>query len=82
MSVVYNNLLWGGVSYRLSDAIVPMVGIYYDLGPGTLKFGYSYDVTTSLLRQYSSGSHEVMLGYCFKIPKVDKVQKHKTVRFL
>ncbi len=83
INVLYNNLIWGGVSYRFQDAIVPMIGIVKEgIGPGTLKFGYSYDVTTSALRQYSSGSHEIMLGYCFKIPEVEKVQKHKTVRFL
>lgn len=80
--VMYNNLLWAGVSYRMNDAIVPMIGVQKDLGQGTLKFGYSYDLTTSLLKQYSSGSHELMLGYCYKVSSDSKTQKHKTVRFL
>jgi hypothetical protein len=29
----------------------------------------AYDITTSRLNQYSSGSAEVFLGYCFKIEK-------------
>lgn len=83
LNVLYNNLIWGGVTYRYQDAVAPMVGVIKDgLGPGTLKVGFSYDITTSLIRQYSSGTIEVMLNYCFKIPVRDKVNKHKTVRFL
>jgi type IX secretion system PorP/SprF family membrane protein len=79
---LYNNMFWGGVSYRATDAIVPMFGIQKDIVPGTVKFGYSYDVTTSMLKKYNSGTHEIMLGYCFNLPDNSKVQKHKTVRFL
>lgn len=79
---IYNNLVWAGVSYRVQDAIVPMIGVQKDIGPGTIKFGYSYDVTTSILKQYSSGSHEIMLGYCFNMADQKQSGKHKTVRFL
>ncbi|MGD1844481.1 MAG: type IX secretion system membrane protein PorP/SprF [Salibacteraceae bacterium] len=87
LTAMYNKLLWGGVSYRYQDAIIPMVGINYGmpgsgLTGGTLKFGYSYDVTTSLIRQHSAGSHEIMLNYCFSIEIPPKLTKHKTVRFL
>jgi type IX secretion system PorP/SprF family membrane protein len=81
---IYNNLFWGGVSYRLTDAIVAMVGIEKQGigGPnGTLKVGYSYDVTTSAIKNHSSGSHELMLGYCFKLPEKKKVTIHENVRF-
>jgi hypothetical protein len=56
---LYNNMLWLGVSYRTEDAIAPMLG--YQFKPNEksmLKIGYSYDVTTSRLKNYSSGSHE------------------------
>lgn len=81
---MYNQLVWAGVSYRLKDAIAPMVGVQINkLGPGTLKFGYSYDVTTSALKTYSSGSHEIMLGYCFNVtPKPKVITKFYNVRFL
>lgn len=82
MVALYNNLVWAGVSYRMKDAIAPMAGVQKDIGPGTLKFGYSYDVTTSVLKQYSSGSHEIMLGYCFNMPDQNQRGKHKSVRFL
>jgi len=84
MSVEYNNKFWGGVTYRAVDAIVPMVGVNHSFNtiPGTFKFGYSYDVTTSLIRTASSGTHEILLNYCFKLNIVRPIEKHKTVRFL
>lgn len=79
---IYNNLVWAGVSYRVQDALVPMIGVQKDIGPGTLKFGYSYDVTTSLLKPHAKQTHEIMLGYCFNMPDNKQSGKHKTVRFL
>lgn len=79
------NGIWAGVSYRVKDAIVPMVGYQQALGdknPGMLRIGYTYDVTTSEIKSYSSGSHEIMVNYCFNINPVPKIQKSKTVRFL
>ncbi|MCX6290236.1 MAG: type IX secretion system membrane protein PorP/SprF [Bacteroidetes bacterium] len=78
-NLVINNKYWGGLSYRLQDAIVIMVGM--EIIPN-LKFGYSYDLTTSDIKTYSSGTHEVMLGYCFKPVKVIHRQFHRNVRFL
>lgn len=81
---IYNKMFWGGVSYRLTDAIVAMVGFERAGigGPnGSLKFGYSYDITTSTIKNHSSGSHELMLGYCFKVASKPKVTIHENVRF-
>lgn len=82
LMLVYKQQFWAGLSYRMSDAIAPMIGVNYPLGNGNLKFGYSYDITLSLLKSYSAGSHELMLGYCLDIPDKNKVERHKTVRFL
>jgi type IX secretion system PorP/SprF family membrane protein len=82
MTLMYKEQVWAGLSYRFTDAIVPMIGLMYPMGNGSLKFGYAYDITTSLLKQYSSGSHELMLSYCMGINEKNKVQRHKTVRFL
>lgn len=74
-----NSRYWVGASYRLQDAIVFMAGL--EIMPN-LKFGYSYDMTTSEIKTYSSGTHEIMLGYCYKPTKVVKRQFHRNVRFL
>ncbi len=69
---------WIGGSYRLEDAFVIMAGFTL---LENLKLGYSYDVTTSKIKDYSSGTHEVMLGYCYKI-KPKTLPMLRNVRFL
>jgi type IX secretion system PorP/SprF family membrane protein len=83
-TVMYNNTLWVGVTYRLEDAIAPMAGYQYQFpnGKSTLKIGYSYDITASQLNQYSSGSHELMLRYCMIIEKPLPKRVYKNPRFL
>lgn len=69
---------WIGATYRLQDAVAPMLGYQFPFG---LKAGYSYDVTLSKIKGYSSGTHEVMLGYCFKPKEKPKAQSHWNVRY-
>lgn len=59
----YKQWLWFGASYRHTDAIVAMIG-----GNISQRFhiGYSYDYSLSRFNNYSSGGHEVVLG--FRIP--------------
>lgn len=78
-SVLYNKKFWGGISYRLNDAIIGMLGIELNNG---LKFGYSYDFTLSSIQKNSSGSHEFLVGYCFSIKKEKVPQKYRSIRFL
>lgn len=82
VSALYNEMFWGGISFRPQDVIAPGIGFFYPLGPGMLKVGYSYDLGINQLRSFHSGSHEVMLNYCFKITPKPKVQRHRTVLFL
>lgn len=56
----YNDLLWGGFSYRNRDAVVLMAGITIDK---KWDISYSYDINTSDLNEHNSGSHEILLGY-------------------
>ncbi|QQR85336.1 MAG: type IX secretion system membrane protein PorP/SprF [Flavobacteriales bacterium] len=74
-SILYNKMVWLGVSFRTEDAIAPYIGFQRESADGksAWKIGYAYDVTTSELKNYSSGSHEIMLNYCFKIVKPPKV---------
>jgi type IX secretion system PorP/SprF family membrane protein len=77
-NVHIKDVVWIGASYRLQDAVVLMAGINIFKG---LRLGYSYDLTTSPIKTYSSGSHEIMLGYCYKITK-KKTYPIKNVRYL
>ncbi len=76
----YNNKFWGGVNYRVQDAVSIIIGMQYR----NLNIGYSYDITTSALGSQgrSSGSHEIMIGYCFKIEIEKPRRSYKNTRFL
>jgi type IX secretion system PorP/SprF family membrane protein len=77
--VRYKELAWGGLSYRLQDAVAVILGMQYK----NIKIGYSYDVNVSKLKlSIGGGTHEIMIGYCFKLD-VDKGRKsYKNTRFL
>ncbi len=80
----WNNMVFVGASYRLTDAIPVMAGLEWPMKnqKSTLKFGYSYDVTLSAIKNHSNGTHEIMLGFCQKFAKPEKKQGHMNVRFL
>ena len=80
-------MLWGGVTYRVEDAIGILLGV--DIGEAInepslsgLKVGVAYDLTTSALADHSSGSFEIMLRYCTSIYKQPKREVYRSVRFL
>ncbi len=56
----YKQMFLLGASYRLKDAIVLVAGIRIK---NRLKLAYSYDIVTSSLRAYNSGSHEIILSF-------------------
>lgn len=66
---IYQDMLWVGASYRtaiapfMADAVGASIGYTYQ---ENLTFGYSYDFTLSNLRNYSYGTHEIMLGVKFR----------------
>jgi type IX secretion system PorP/SprF family membrane protein len=60
--VIYQEQVWLGIGYRHKDAITGLIGFMYK---NYLMIGYSYDFTTSNLKKYSSGTHELMLGLRF-----------------
>ncbi len=77
--ILYNKSFWGGVSYRYNDAIVPMLGIHLING---LSFGYSYDIVTSRIGSYNSGTHELMVRYCFNVAGGGAPGRYRSVRRL
>ncbi len=78
-NVIYNKRFWGGVSYRVGEAIIGMVG--FELFSG-MRIGYAYDFSTTDISSYNNGSHEFMLGYCFTLKKEKPPQQYKSIRFL
>ena len=54
---------WIGASYRHEDAVSFLGGLSYK---DFLMIAYSYDMSTSNLRNYSDGTHEMMIGVRFR----------------
>lgn len=78
-NVHYKNKYFGGLSYRMQDAVIVMVGgnVWKDL-----RVALAYDVNTSKLNPYNNGTLELMLNYCFKV-KIEKPrQVYRNVRYL
>lgn len=75
----YNKKVWGGVSYRYSDAMIGMIGLELFNG---IRLGYAYDFTISDMGNNSSGSHEFMVNYCFDLGLGKSPMKYKSIRFL
>ena len=74
LTAMYINTIALGFSYRSNDAVTVM--FEYQANE-RFRVGYAYDVTTSEIRKYSSGTHEIMLGFDFG----KDIIKIKTPRF-
>lgn len=73
----YKKRYWGGLSYRLQDAIILLAGFEMKNG---IKVGYSYDFTTSHLAGLQT--HEVMFSYSFTVGVSKKSKHYRSVRYL
>ncbi|NNE54756.1 MAG: type IX secretion system membrane protein PorP/SprF, partial [Flavobacteriales bacterium] len=60
--VMYKDMVWLGGSWRNNDAFVAMVGYEWN---ELVSLGYAYDFTTSDIKNYSDGTHEIVLGLRF-----------------
>ncbi len=60
---MWREMLWLGVTYRMDDAVGVMAGFIYN---DNLRIAYSYDIITTNLKNYSGGSHEIMIGFKFR----------------
>lgn len=56
----YRDVFWVGGGYRINDGFMGMLGLNVN---STFNIGYSYDYTTSPLRPFTQGTHEVVLGF-------------------
>ena len=68
-ALLFIDRLWVGVTYRtggdysyIGQAIIPFIQV--KITP-QLEVGYSYDAELTALRHYTSGTHEIMIGYDF-----------------
>jgi len=62
LKVMYKNTVWLGGGFRTNDAFYAMIGYNHDQ---KIKLGYSYDFTTTALKSYSNGSHELFMAVTF-----------------
>jgi hypothetical protein len=76
--VMYNNKFYGGLGYRLQDAVSVLVGVNIK----GLRIGIAYDICTSSLTKYNSGSLEALVSYCFKIDTDKYKRSYRNTRFL
>ena len=77
--LIYNKRFWGGVSYRLGDAVVVMAGAELTNG---MRVGIAYDFTTSAIAAYSNGSVEFMISYSLEVGGDKASRKYRSVRIL
>jgi type IX secretion system PorP/SprF family membrane protein len=62
LRAIFKDQIWLGGGYRHNDAFTALVGFMYR---NYLMIGYSYDITTTNIKKYSTGTHELMLGLRF-----------------
>lgn len=66
IKAMYRQIIWAGISYRQKSAACFMLGCNIEQ---QFSFAYSYDLTLTALNNYSSGSHEILLGYLIPFKK-------------
>lgn len=84
----YNGILWGGLSYRIQDAVSVLFGArpFYNSSNNYLKgleMGLGYSFTTSKLgyqKHRSYGDFEIVLRYCFDIYKEEVFSGYGSTR--
>ena len=77
-NIVFNDRFWGGITYRVQDAIALLLGMEMENG---LRFGYSFDLVTSAISRYGFSSHEIFVSYSLDLER-NRNQKYKSIRFL
>lgn len=65
--LLYKDLVWGGISYRLNDALIFFADVKISK---MFRLGYSYDIGMHQVSDFNYGSHEIRLE--FNIPKPEK----------
>ncbi|PID92580.1 MAG: hypothetical protein CSA96_02520 [Bacteroidetes bacterium] len=58
----WKRMFWGALAYRHKESVGVLIGYNFE---NMLLFGYAYDIGTSSLRKYNTGTHEIVIGYRF-----------------
>lgn len=75
LRAIYKDKIWIGSAFRYLDAVSAMIG--YTMQEN-LTFAYSYDFTTTAIKKYSTGTHELMIGIKFhRLPEKESEAKTK-----
>lgn len=69
LGFVFYDVFGVGVSRRSNDSFITFIDLQLS---EQLHFAYSYDLTSSSINKFSSGTHEFVLNYRFKISSVHK----------
>lgn len=72
----YNKMIWAGVFYKYQEGIAVLAGVEYK----SIKVSYAYDINTNKLKNI--GSHEIRVGYCFKLEFEKPKRSYKNTRYL
>lgn len=77
--VRYNRFLSLGAGYRVNDAVTASLAAEIK----DFYVGYAYDYPVTAIARASSGSHELVAGYRFKLNMGDKNRnRHKSIRIM
>ncbi len=68
-TIILYDVVGLGLSYRNGDSVVGLFELQIN---DNFHVGYAYDITTSAIRMYSNGSHEIMINYRIKLPGIHK----------
>lgn len=68
VNALFNDKFTLGLAYRWDDSVDGLLGFQINNG---LFIGYSYDLTTTRLNNYNSGTHEIMLR--FELQQIGKI---------
>lgn len=62
VNALLSDIIWIGASYRSGDAVLGLVE--YKIN-NKIRVGYSYDITLTEIKSFTSGTHEIMIGLDF-----------------
>ena len=69
---IYKEIVWLGFGWRSNDAITSFIGFEYK---DMLSIGYGFDLSITQLRNFNTGTHELMLGVKFGSGNTKDVDK-------